>query len=109
MVSDWHRVRPAALSITNTLLYLITSKSTASGRVTQRASSDPGCISYEKTEAPPSRKAPRGRKEEPMHEWQSLSQVRWECKDHVVIIPKYRRNVFYGKLRRRIGIILREL
>ena len=44
-----------------------------------------------------------------MHEWQSLSHVRWECKYHVVIIPKYRRKVFYGKLRREIGKILREL
>lgn len=26
-----------------------------------------------------------------MHEWQSLSHVRWECKSHIVIIPKYRR------------------
>jgi len=44
-----------------------------------------------------------------MHEWQSLSHVRWECKYHAVIIPKYRRKVFYGRLRRRIGLILREL
>jgi putative transposase len=44
-----------------------------------------------------------------MHDWQSLSHVRWECKYHVVIIPKYRRKVFYGKLRRQIGSILREL
>jgi putative transposase len=44
-----------------------------------------------------------------MHEWQSLSHVRWECKYHVVIIPKYRREVLYGRLRRRIGLILREL
>ncbi len=44
-----------------------------------------------------------------MHEWQNLSHVRWECKYHVVIIPKYRRKVFYGRLRRRIGQILREL
>ena len=29
-----------------------------------------------------------------MHEWQSLSHVRWDCKYHVVIIPKYRRKVF---------------
>ena len=28
-----------------------------------------------------------------MHEWESLSHVRWECKYHVVIIPKYRRKV----------------
>ena len=38
-----------------------------------------------------------------MHEWQSLSHVRWECKYHVVIIPKYRRKVFYGRLRHQIG------
>ena len=44
-----------------------------------------------------------------MHEWQSLSHVRWECKYHVVFIPKYRRKVLYGKLRRRIGPLLREL
>jgi len=44
-----------------------------------------------------------------MHEWESLSHVRWECKYHVVIIPKYRRKVLYGKLRARIGRILREL
>ena len=44
-----------------------------------------------------------------MHEWQSLSHVRWDCKYHVVIIPKYRRKVFYGRLRRQIGTILREL
>ena len=44
-----------------------------------------------------------------MHEWKSLSHVRWECKYHVVIIPKYRRRVLYGDLRRRVGRILREL
>jgi putative transposase len=44
-----------------------------------------------------------------MHDWESLSHVRWECKYHVVIIPKYRRKVFYGKLKREIGAILREL
>ena len=26
-----------------------------------------------------------------MHDWQSLAHVRWECKYHVVIIPKFRR------------------
>ena len=44
-----------------------------------------------------------------MHEWQSLSHVRWDCKYHVVIVPKYRHKVFYGKLRKRVGEILREL
>ena len=44
-----------------------------------------------------------------MHEWESLAHVRWECKCHVVIIPKYRRKVLYGQFKRRIGEILREL
>ena len=44
-----------------------------------------------------------------MHEWQSLSHVRWECKYHLVIVPKYRRRVMYGRLKRQIGVILREL
>ena len=44
-----------------------------------------------------------------MQEWQSLSHVRWECKFHVVFIPKYRKKVIYGRLRRRIGPILRDL
>jgi putative transposase len=44
-----------------------------------------------------------------MHDWESLAHVRWECKYHVVIIPKYRRKVLYGQLRAKIGAILREL
>ena len=44
-----------------------------------------------------------------MHEWRSLSHVRWECKYHVVFTPKYRRKVFYGGMRQRIGTIIREL
>ncbi|MBV8317436.1 MAG: IS200/IS605 family transposase [Planctomycetaceae bacterium] len=44
-----------------------------------------------------------------MHEWQNLSHVRWDCKSHVVIIPKYRRKVFSGRLRRQVGVIPREL
>jgi putative transposase len=44
-----------------------------------------------------------------VHEWQSLSHVRWDCKYRVGIIPKYRRKVFYGRLRRQIGTTLREL
>lgn len=38
-----------------------------------------------------------------MHEWASLTDVRWECKYHVVIIPKYRRRVLYGKPKHPIG------
>ena len=44
-----------------------------------------------------------------MHDWQSLSHVRWDCKYHIVIVPKYRRKVIYGRMKRQIGRILREL
>ena len=44
-----------------------------------------------------------------MHDWRSLAHVRWECKYHVVIIPKFRRKILYGQLRKRVGRILREL
>ena len=44
-----------------------------------------------------------------MHDWQSLSHVRWECKYHVVIIPKFRKKALYGALRKRLGPILRDL
>jgi len=38
-----------------------------------------------------------------------LSHTAWECKYHIVWVPKYRRKVIYGRLRREIGIILRKL
>ena len=44
-----------------------------------------------------------------MHEWESLSHVRWDCKYHVVFIPKYRKKVLYGKLRQKVGEIFRDL
>ena len=44
-----------------------------------------------------------------MHDWRSLSHVRWECKYHFVITPKYRKKVFYGRMRSQIGEILRNL
>ncbi len=44
-----------------------------------------------------------------MKDWRSQSHVKWDCKYHVVIIPKYRRKRFYGSVRSRIGEILRQL
>lgn len=44
-----------------------------------------------------------------MREWQSLSHVRWYCRYHVVFVPKYRKRVIYGALRKSIGVILRQL
>ena len=39
----------------------------------------------------------------------SISHTRWSCTYHIIFIPKYRRKVIYGKLRKDIGIILRQL
>ena len=44
-----------------------------------------------------------------MHDWQSLSHVRWDCKYHVVFVPKYRKKELYGKVRKRVGAILQDL
>ncbi|MEJ2023491.1 MAG: IS200/IS605 family transposase [Deltaproteobacteria bacterium] len=44
-----------------------------------------------------------------MHDWKSLSHVRWDCKYHVVIVPKYRKRRLYGKYRQAVGDILKEL
>ena len=44
-----------------------------------------------------------------MHDWQSLSHVRWDCKYHVVIIPKYRKRKLYGKIRKHVGEVPREV
>ena len=43
------------------------------------------------------------------HDVYSLSHTKWNCKDHIVFAPKYRRKVFFGQKRYEIGQILREL
>ena len=40
---------------------------------------------------------------------QSLTHSVWECKYHIVWIPKYRRKVLYKELRQYLGEMLREL
>jgi len=39
----------------------------------------------------------------------TLCHTKWECKYHVVWIPKYRRKVLYGQLRRHLGDLLHGL
>ena len=39
----------------------------------------------------------------------SLSHTRWNCKYHIVFIPKYRRKEIYGQVKSDIGKILRTL
>ena len=40
---------------------------------------------------------------------ESLSHTRWECKYHVVFIPKCRRKALYLELRRYLGEVFRKL
>ena len=44
-----------------------------------------------------------------MKEYQSLSHTTWDCKYHVVFIPKCRKQRIFGALRRELGVIFREL
>ena len=44
-----------------------------------------------------------------MNNVQSLSHTAWECKYHVVWIPKYRKKKLYGKLREHLGALLKDL
>ena len=44
-----------------------------------------------------------------MNDSETLSHTQWECKYHVVFIPKYRRKVLYGELRRYLGEVFRQL
>ncbi len=40
---------------------------------------------------------------------ESLQHTKWECKYHVVFIPKYRRKALFGELRKHLGPVFREL
>lgn len=44
-----------------------------------------------------------------MRQVSSLSHTRWECKYHVVFIPKYRKKVLYGHIRKELGDIFHRL
>ena len=44
-----------------------------------------------------------------MRQHRSLSHSRWECKYHVVFIPKYRKKVIFGQLRKELGEVMRRL
>ena len=40
-----------------------------------------------------------------MKEYQSLAHTRWDCKYHVVFIPKKRKRRIFGVLRKHLGEI----
>jgi len=44
-----------------------------------------------------------------MDDQESLSHSRWECKYHVVFIPKCRRKTLYVQLRQHLGEVFRKL
>ena len=44
-----------------------------------------------------------------MERYESLHHTKWECKYHIVWIPKCRKKVLYGQLRRDLGPMLRKL
>jgi len=44
-----------------------------------------------------------------MDKLESLSHTKWECKYHVVFIPKRRRKTLYEQLRRDLGEVFRRL
>ena len=44
-----------------------------------------------------------------MDDYESLSHSKWECKYHVVFIPKCRRKTLYEELRQHLGEVFRKL
>ena len=44
-----------------------------------------------------------------MNSVQSLCHSVWDCKYHIVWIPKYRRKVLYGRIRQHLGEVIRDL
>ncbi len=44
-----------------------------------------------------------------MRQDRSLSHSRWDCKYHVVFIPKYRKKMIFGQIRRELGDVLKRL
>jgi len=44
-----------------------------------------------------------------MNDYQTLNHTTWDCKYHIVFIPKRRRKVLYQELRRHLGEVFRQL
>ena len=44
-----------------------------------------------------------------MDKFESLSHTAWDCKYHVIFIPKCRRRTLYGQLRQHLGEVFRRL
>ena len=44
-----------------------------------------------------------------MREVNSLNHTRWECKYHIVFIPKYRKKAIFGQIRKELGEVFHRL
>lgn len=44
-----------------------------------------------------------------MGDYESISHTKYECKYHIVFIPKYRKKKLYGQIRQELGVELRRL
>jgi putative transposase len=44
-----------------------------------------------------------------INEYERLNHSVWECKYHVVFIPKYRRKALFGAIKKELGIIFKDL
>lgn len=44
-----------------------------------------------------------------MKDYHSLNHTKWDCKYHIVFIPKRRKKLLYGQIRKNLGVIFREL
>jgi len=51
----------------------------------------------------------KSNKGKPMRDYKSLAHTRYDCKYHIVFIPKYRKKIIYGKIRKFLGEIFHEL
>lgn len=51
----------------------------------------------------------REKESKPMRDYKSLSHTRWDCKYHIVFIPKKRKKLIYGAIRKHLGEILHDL
>ena len=44
-----------------------------------------------------------------MDDYESLSHTKWECKYHIVFIPKCRRKTLFGQIRQHLGEVFHKL
>jgi putative transposase len=44
-----------------------------------------------------------------MNDSESLKHTRWECKYHIIFIPKYRKKVLFGKIRQDLDEVMKGL